>query len=1159
MQIREVRLSGFKSFADPTGLEIAPGITGIVGPNGCGKSNIVEAVLWAMGETAPSSVRSSEMEDVIFAGGGRRLPHSRAEVTLLVDANGTTIPGESTRATDVEISRRVQRQAGSTFRINGREVRGRDFQTLFGDAGTGARSCSIVRQNRIGELVNAKPTARRQVLEDAAGIAGLHKRRHEAELRINATRRNLELVEESLKQLDGQLRSFKRESRRAGRYRGISARLRRTECLLAYSQWLAEREARAKAERTLALAETQTAHNAAQATAAARQRTEAATLVPPLRQAQIEATAAHVRITSEAEEIERRHAAAAERLAAAEKHLTELQVDLARERDLEADAVRKLEELGPENPDNGKADETALRTRLDAAQKAAADHHARTLEAEAEWNRRSAAAAASESRQQHLEAGAADAASQFARLDAELERIAESRIATRSRHDQAREEHTAARARETEATARSMAARAVLDRAEAEHAAAETEARTASIQHQEARRSASALEAEQAATARLLANPAGGDAPTDAPKILTCLRPAAGFEAALGAALADDLQYPEIRGTEASGWLTLPPLREAPALPENVPSLAEQVDAPAALTRRLSLTGIVSRADGDRIQPWLRPGQRLVSREGDLWRWDGLRLYADTAARAAGAWLEARARLEVLDREITGAREEVARAAAIDREVEDARTTTRAAVAAARAALEAADAAVAEATRDAERAAAAIHLTDTEFERLQLDETRATKSRAELQSRLEGLRTAVAEADSPEVIADRRQAAHDALERARTKERNAQATLHDLQRQLDVLHDQAAGRQRARTDWSARRDAARTRIQALEERIAASKNDIRAERQEPGQQARQIEETAAACRAAADARTEATNRLAEAEAALQSATDHERATSEAHAQSREHTARCQADAETAIQRAKEAEAGLRSTAGCAPAEVPKLLDVDAAQVGSPADYASEIAMLRTERDRLGAVNLRAEADMREVVEARDALCAEKADLDGALEKFADAIQTLNRDGRDRLREAFARVDRNFQEVFGTLFGDGASASLALIDSGDPFEAGLEIYAQPPGKKLLSLAQMSGGEKALTALALVFALFLSSPSPLCVLDEVDAPLDDANVQRFCDLLDDLTARSEARFLVITHHAITISRMDRLYGVTMAEKGVSQLVSVDYGQALERIAA
>ena len=208
---------------------------------------------------------------------------------------------------------------------------------------------------------------------------------------------------------------------------------------------------------------------------------------------------------------------------------------------------------------------------------------------------------------------------------------------------------------------------------------------------------------------------------------------------------------------------------------------------------------------------------------------------------------------------------------------------------------------------------------------------------------------------------------------------------------------------------------------------------------------------------------------------------------------------------------------------------------------------------------MGPVNLRAESDLAELEEARQSLSSERDDLAAALAKFGEAIQKINAEGRRRLQEAFEEVDGNFRDVFTSLFGEGASASLALINSEDPFEAGLEIYAQPPGKRLLSLGQMSGGEKALTALALIFALFLSSPAPVCVLDEVDAPLDDANVQRFCDMLEEVATRTDTNFLVITHHAITISRMDRLYGVTMAERGVSQLVSVDYNETALRLSA
>ncbi|MEX2520847.1 MAG: chromosome segregation protein SMC, partial [Paracoccaceae bacterium] len=261
-------------------------------------------------------------------------------------------------------------------------------------------------------------------------------------------------------------------------------------------------------------------------------------------------------------------------------------------------------------------------------------------------------------------------------------------------------------------------------------------------------------------------------------------------------------------------------------------------------------------------------------------------------------------------------------------------------------------------------------------------------------------------------------------------------------------------------------------------------------------------------------------------------------------------------AEAAIERAREAAARIREEAECAPAALLTRVGGEEA-LGDPEALEIEIARLRRQRDSLGAVNLRAEEDASEAQAERDALAAEKADLEAAIAKLRQAIGELNGEGRQRLLAAFEEVNESFAALFKHLFG-GGDANLVLVESDDPLDAGLEIMCMPPGKKLSTLSLLSGGEQTLTALSLIFAVFLANPAPICVLDEVDAPLDDSNVGRFCDLLDEMTRRTETRFLIITHHAVTMSRMDRLFGVTMAEQGVSQLVSVDLKRAEAMVA-
>ena len=312
------------------------------------------------------------------------------------------------------------------------------------------------------------------------------------------------------------------------------------------------------------------------------------------------------------------------------------------------------------------------------------------------------------------------------------------------------------------------------------------------------------------------------------------------------------------------------------------------------------------------------------------------------------------------------------------------------------------------------------------------------------------------------------------------------------------------------------------------------------------------EELAASHAEAEERRRRAADALAAAETALRTAEQKARAAEKAAGEARESRARAEAVAEGAEARAAETSERLESETGRAPAEVLAALGVAGEQIPPAPALDAEVDRLRRARDGMGAVNLRAEEDARELKEEAETLGRERADLDEAIAKLRHGIANLNREGRGRLVAAFDEVNASFGTLFQSLFG-GGEANLVLVESDDPLEAGLEIMCQPPGKKLSTLSLLSGGEQTLTALSLIFAVFLANPAPICVLDEVDAPLDDANVTRFCDLLDEMTGRTDTRFLIITHHAVTMSRMDRLFGVTMAEKGVSQLVSVDLAAA------
>ncbi len=1151
MRFSKLRLNGFKSFVDPTDLVIADGLTGVVGPNGCGKSNLLEALRWVMGENRPKAMRGGGMEDVIFAGAATRPARNFAEVSVLIDNSDRLAPAGFNDSDSLEIVRRITRDAGSAYKVNGKDVRARDVQMLFADASTGAHSPALVRQGQIAELINARPKARRRVLEEAAGISGLYQRRHEAELKLKGTEANLARVEDVIDQLAGQLAQLARQARQAARYRAIGEELRKSEGLLLYRRWKEADEARASAEADLTERTRAAAAAEAAARAAARARESAEDALPPLREEEAIAAAVLQRLLVSRDRLADQEAQAEERIETLKARISQLGADIERETGLNRDAGETIERLEWEARELAKASEGFDERLAEAAE--AAHEAARVLsereEALAQLTEDVARLAARhQSARRLLEDSRktlerAEAAARSARAEMESARAA----LERARADHARAEEAAKQA--TEAASAAEAALAAADAARAEAQSREADARAA---RSEAEGEVNALTAEVSALARLLERDTaeGGQA-------MDLLRVSPGYEKALGAALADDLRAPLVEGDAASGWVALPGYAEAQSLPEGVRPLADFVTAPDALSRRMSQIGLVDAADGARLQAALRPGQRLVSREGDLWRWDGFRAGAEDAPSAAALRLEQLNRLESLKQELAAATaraEGTARAhehlrAELQRLSEEDR--------AARAARSAADRVLSDANRALSRAEAEENIAAGKLESLSLAVARHEEEALAARTRLQEAERALAELADLESARAEAEDVKLTVEAARLTMLSRRSAHDELKREGEARIKRAQQVTKELSGWRLRLESAGKRIGELEARKAEAEAELGEASATPAELAARRDELAGEIRKAEARRAEAADALSAAESALRAAVAAEREAERQAGEAREARARAEARAEAAREAVALAEVRIREEQETSPAALLESLDADPESLPPSDRIEHEVNRLRRQRDALGAVNLRAEEDAKEVQQEHDTLTHEKADLDEAIRKLRHGIASLNREGRERLLTAFEQVNSNFAMLFRHLFG-GGEAKLVLVESDDPLEAGLEIMCQPPGKKLSTLSLLSGGEQTLTALALIFAVFLANPAPICVLDEVDAPLDDANVTRFCDLLDEMTRRTETRFLIITHHAVTMSRVDRLFGVTMAEQGVSQLVSVDLKKAEELVA-
>ena len=580
MRFTRLRLNGFKSFVDPTDLVIAEGLTGVVGPNGCGKSNLLEALRWVMGENRPTAMRGGGMEDVIFAGTATRPARNFAEVALVIDNGERLAPAAFNDSDTLDITRRITRDAGSAYKVGAKDVRARDVQMLFADASTGAHSPALVRQGQISELINAKPTNRRRILEEAAGISGLYQRRHEAELKLKGAEQNLARVDDVIGQLAAQLGTLARQAKAAARYREIGAALRQAEGLLLYRRWCdadtaltqAMAEVRAK---TVAAVQ---AERAASEAAARREAADGA--LPPLREEEAIASAVVQRLLVQRDALADQEAAARTTIATLTRRIDQLTRDIAREASLNADAEETIARLTWEAGEIAKAGDGHADA-MTAAQEAATQAAEVLAQREQDLGQLTEDVARLSARHQSAQRLLDDHRKTADRAEGEADRARSAMAAAAAARDAA--ETALASATEAEGIATATAAKAEATLLETEAARAATQGRESDARalRSAAEGEAKALRAEVAALSRLVDRDAG-----DGGQVLDLLRVARGYEAALGAALADDLKAPAVGPGDPSGWVALPGYDRPQALPQGVSPLADVVDVPDVLARR---------------------------------------------------------------------------------------------------------------------------------------------------------------------------------------------------------------------------------------------------------------------------------------------------------------------------------------------------------------------------------------------------------------------------------------------------------------------------------------------------------------------------------------------------------------------------------------------
>ena len=870
IKFKKLKVKGFKSFVEPTEVIIEQGLTGIVGPNGCGKSNLVEAFRFVMGELSPKQMRGSELDDVIFNGTSGRPAWDIAEVTIDLDNTDRQAPSLFNQSDEIEVTRRIWRGEGSEYRVNGKEVRLKDVQLLFADAATGARSTSMVSQGRVGAIIAAKPEQRRNLLEEAAGITGLHSRRHEAELRLNATETNLERVKDLLKAQEEQLEVLKKQSKQAERYKNIQKDITKARAAVFYKRWEVEK--------------------------------------------------------------------------------TKLEEVSAKLKDQDSLVSDQTQEVAKVNVEYEKVQESLPTMRLKESQIAAElQKHTINLDnQEKEIDRANSAVEETQIRIQQI------------KNDMDREQFL---------FDDAQENME--RVREEKSILEKQQGDLFLDSNDKDNI------ETGSQRNN---------------------NP-----------IIDYLDFEDGYEKAVAAVFSDEL-IASINEEQASHWRVLT-YNQNSVFPDGITKFSNLIKAPENLKKKLDFVGLIKEKSSVlNLQENLLPGQILVSLEGEIWRWDGY---------------------------------------------------------------------VSKGKQNSSTKAVLEQLKNRRLKQLTKEEQQWMDISSKAQQRLDELK-------------DREVKLHKDLEELRSMPNTISTE--------------------------------KTRLQSLINDNKQEYDKIAGELQQQEQAANEINK-----------------KLKLEEVKL--------------TELREEKIRLEGSIETINETIRQLSSQVKERIGIELSGLFDLAEINPNKIlGEVDDLERRLERLIAEQERLGGVNLLAEQESQELEEKVSSIKKDQSDLLAAIAKLREAIDSLNTEGRQRLLAAYGVVNENFQKLFVQLFG-GGKAYLKFTDESDPLQAGLEIYASPPGKKLQNLTLLSGGEQALTALSLLFAVFLSNPAPICVLDEVDAPLDDTNVDRFCSLVEEIAKTSSTKFLVITHHRMTMARVNRLFGVTMPEQGVSQLVSVDLEKAIE----
>ena len=1136
MKFQSVRISGFKSFLEPIEIEINKGLTGIVGPNGCGKSNIVEAIKWIMGENSARQMRGDGMDDVIFAGTDERPSRNFAEVTIKLNNSEKKAPAAFNHLSEIEISRKIEREKGSIYRINGKQVRSRDVQLIFADSGTGARSSGIVSQGRIAQIIDASPENRRGILEEAANIKGLHSRRHEAELKLNAASNNLDRLLDIEKTYKEQLVELEKQGRKAARYRSIGDRLRKAEATL-FSTLLFN----AKKEYNILKNELHTVtENVSKAQIEVSKNTtsklDILSKIPILRNIEAEKAAILQSLNITKIKLEEEQTSAKIALNNIISQITQLEKDTSRENQIEEDAEKSLSSLILEE-ENLKIDTKNFSSKISEATQTVKSLKIKSDEADKKLS-------SITSEIYTINSDKSDLERRIINLNEKIEntqnQISKFNLENYSKTLEANE------IKILDLQKLVSENDLLIETFKKKLTQLETLELTLTKEKNIAANILNQTNAEINTLSSLL-----GDDSLNRNTLEKNINTTDHLEDAIGSVLGETLLAPIYSNNEiienTTYWRDGFDIKLTSPLPKEAMPLISKIKSSSILETALQGVGIVENEElAFKLQKKLTYGQALTTAEGGLWRWDGF-VQPKGVKNSYSERLQQIARFKVLQSQLPSQKESVF---LIDKkliEYSENIKKYRTDIIKLQSTLSGLNS---DSNRlELENSKMEIQLTSSALLIKELKNTEVT-SKVELIELKKQISHIV---NLPSLLADELSIRNNA-EQFRNNLTEAMAAEQQIKNHESFQLRNIAQIKHQKESWITRKQEAKSRLSSLHERLEFSKNEMDRLSNLPNDFDKKEEQIRIEIEAAIINRNLAADKLVITETSQNDAEKLEKESEKNVSMLRENMIKVQALLDLAHTKIFNIEERIFEKLRI---KSDQLSDLTGIKENNEIDSNIEalektVERLLNERESLGAVNLRAEEEMNEMNDKIEIMFKERIDLEEAIEKLRNGIFELNKEGRERLKKSFTVVNENFKNLFQKLFG-GGNAELKLVGHDDPLQAGLEVLASPPGKKMQLLSLLSGGEQALTAISLIFSVFLCNPSPICILDEVDAPLDDTNVGRFCDLLNKIAEETNTYFMVITHHRLTMAKMDRLFGVTMEQKGISKLVSVDLEQA------